>query len=171
MSGRYSKQICSVDGCCRNDRVVHGMCGMHYQRWVKTGTTDTSKRYVCTMDGCNQRHQAQGLCDAHYSRLKRTGSPHIVRQRQYAKGEDSPLWQGADITYTSAHFRVIRDRGPARDHQCIDCGTQAIDWSYDHSDPDEKVSEWGPYSPNPDHYQARCKPCHSHFDRYAQRPA
>lgn len=33
-------KICSVDGCGRSDRVVFGMCSMHYQRWKKHGAVD-----------------------------------------------------------------------------------------------------------------------------------
>lgn len=35
----YAKRHCSVAGCERQ-HFGHGLCGMHYQRWIKSGSTD-----------------------------------------------------------------------------------------------------------------------------------
>ena len=73
-----------------------------------------------------------------------------------------------DAEYTAAHDRVYRAKGRASTHTCVDCGRPASQWSYDHTDPDERVSATvkgnPPYSLNPDHYQPRCVPCHKAFD-------
>ena len=59
--------------------------------------------------------------------------------------------------------------GAASEHDCVDCGGSAYQWSYDHSDPDERVATEPPltgiaYSLNPEHYSPRCVPCHKRFD-------
>ena len=175
MATRYSPRTCTVEGCTRNDRVVHGMCGMHYQRMRKRGSTDRPTPEHCTIANCNGTHAARGLCEKHYSRLKRTGQPHVRNARTYDRGPENVAWVGDDVTYVGAHCRVKRLRGSARDHTCIDCGRPAADWSYDHADPNEKHCAQGPYSPDPDHYDPRCKRCHNRFDHghhdHAQRSA
>src|SRR5690606_2960253 len=40
------------------------------------------------------------------------------------------------VGYGAAHERVYRKRGRASQHDCVDCGERAEEWSYDHSDPD-----------------------------------
>jgi hypothetical protein len=69
------------------------------------------------------------------------------------------------VGYHGAHQRL----GPAKNHQCIDCGAQARSWSYDRQDPDELLGDRGTakglaYSLNPSHYHPRCKDCHAAFD-------
>lgn len=73
------------------------------------------------------------------------------------------------VDYFGAHARVRTLRGRAEDHPCVDCGEPAQDWSYDHTDPDERVGTKGTgrglaYSLNASHYQPWCKPCHGAFD-------
>lgn len=73
-----------------------------------------------------------------------------------------------DAEYGAAHDRVVRARGKARTHKCVDCESRASQWSYDHADPDERHSaavKGAPaFSLNPSHYVARCVPCHKRFD-------
>jgi len=33
-------QICSIEGCERSNKMSHGLCGTHYERWRRHGTTD-----------------------------------------------------------------------------------------------------------------------------------
>lgn len=73
------------------------------------------------------------------------------------------------VEYGAAHGRVVRDRGRASEHACVGCGDRAADWSYDHSDPGELISE-APgtlgyrYSCDPSYYLPRCRPCHTIYD-------
>lgn len=77
------------------------------------------------------------------------------------------------VTYLSAHARVRRLRGAARTHRCFDCGGQALDWSYDGSDPadlrDSRPNGYGArYSLDPGRYVARCRACHNAHDSAAR---
>ncbi|MEL7977398.1 hypothetical protein AAG589_16165 [Isoptericola sp. F-RaC21] len=73
------------------------------------------------------------------------------------------------VTYADAHWRVKRERGPARAHLCVDCGRPAAHCSYDHTDPAELVEPryFGPaaYSLDVDCYEPRCASCHARVDR------
>ncbi|CQD07188.1 hypothetical protein BN970_01349 [Mycolicibacterium conceptionense] len=85
------------------------------------------------------------------------------------RGSDSPQWIGDNISYFGLHVRIKVDRGRAAEHDCVDCGGQAAEWSYDHTGVDEKVSDTGmAYSTDTAQYSPRCKPCHGAFDS-AQR--
>lgn len=72
-------------------------------------------------------------------------------------------------SYVLAHRRVGQRHGPAKTHKCIDCGRQALEWSYDGLDPDERIETSGlsrglRYSIRIEHYQARCRSCHRKHD-------
>jgi len=73
---------------------------------------------------------------------------------------------GDGKSYKWAHECVSREKGPARDRACVDCGGHAAEWSYDGLDPHELTEpESGKrYSFDPDHYQPRCHDCHAAFD-------
>lgn len=75
------------------------------------------------------------------------------------------------LTYSGAHSRVRRLRGPANCLTCADCEQSAVHWSYDHSDPDEITDPRGrPYSEDPRRYVPRCVSCHKLHDLH-QAPA
>lgn len=74
------------------------------------------------------------------------------------------------VGYRSAHERVEEERVPAYLHPCADCGGNAKEWSYDHTDPDElyatdAANMGAAYSLDPYRYSPRCKSCHIRFDR------
>jgi hypothetical protein len=50
---------------CEKQVIARDMCGMHYRRWARTGTTELIKR---TCIECDEPHLAKGLCRKHYSR-------------------------------------------------------------------------------------------------------
>jgi hypothetical protein len=108
------------------------------------------------------------MCKLHATRLRRHGDPHVVipsDERDLAIGERNTNWTGDGATYLAMHQRLRKHRGPARTRACFACGAPARQWSYDHCDPDERVSDDGlPYSVNLDRYQPRCVPCHKAYD-------
>lgn len=78
------------------------------------------------------------------------------------------------VTYAAAHYRVRAAKGRAIEAPCVDCGEQASQWSYDGLDPDALMETRTfhsgerrdvSYSLDPAHYDARCRSCHSRFDR------
>jgi hypothetical protein len=46
------------------------------------------------------------------------------------KGPLNASWQGNDIGYAAAHYRVNALHGPASNHSCVECGDEAEQWSY-----------------------------------------
>lgn len=78
------------------------------------------------------------------------------------KAKDVPL-------YGAAHARVVKAKGKATSHTCVDCDVQAAEWSYNHTDPNELESTSRDvhckYSADPAHYSPRCVSCHRKFDR------
>ena len=164
-----STRRCSVDGCERDDIQARDLCRMHYFRWYRTGSTEVRRpqranREVCVVDGCDLMDEGpHGLCAKHRTRMKRHGDVDTVR-KPGPLGARSPFWGADDIGYQAAHRRVRARRGRASDRTCVDCGTRAAQWSYDHADPQEKSSENGPFSTDADHYEPRCVPCHKVFD-------
>jgi hypothetical protein len=172
---RTSPGICIVDDCgkpTRNGACLY--CEMHYCRLNKTGTLTSTRLFpypdACLVENCPKKPSVRGYCKMHASRIERHGSPHIViapDQRNVRHGSDNPRWLPDDVVdYRTVHMRLRRTIGSARTMQCADCGDRkAVHWSYDHQDPDERMSPDGvPYSIKAEHYQPRCASCHKFYD-------
>ena len=159
---------CLVEGC-ENVHLSLGYCSVHYQRLRRTGKPEGVHRQTCSVDGCQGKHRSNGYCRMHAARAERHGDPQRVRSAFWLPGENRPNWTGDDVTYRAMHKRVYRYRGPAKAHDCIDCGGKAGHWSYDLADPHERTDPNGwLYSTDVDHYQPRCASCHLAFDRGAR---
>lgn len=78
-------------------------------------------------------------------------------------------YKGDEITYYTAHDRVKVARGSASRQACVDCGGKAEDWSLRRDASKMRFGHAGPYtlafSPDPEDYAPRCKPCHAVYDR------
>lgn len=147
---------CSIAGC-PSQAQKRGWCGKHYLRWHRHGDPHYVRAAVtgCRVDGCQRKTRSRSidLCEAHYYRIRRNGTLRLRDMRM------------PHARYRAAHARVDRDRGKAREHACVDCGTQAQHWSYMHTDPNALSSDDGqPYSLSSEHYAPRCAPCHAAFD-------
>lgn len=69
-------------------------------------------------------------------------------------GENSPCWKGDNAAKGPMHKWVVRELGKASEYFCIDCTTQARDWSnIDHL-----------YKRNLEDYFPRCRSCHIKYD-------
>ena len=73
------------------------------------------------------------------------------------------------VGYSQAHRRLIKVRGPARDHMC-ECGCAAYEWAYQGGDPNELVSPLHGcvYSTDANLYKPMCRSCHRKMDGYEQ---
>ena len=164
-----SDRTCSIDGCARPVK-SRGWCQAHYFRWRRNGDPGGpvlmlkgQPKQPCHIDGCERDVNSLGLCDPHYQRYRKWGDPYYIEERN-PSGPDNPQWKYHDIGYTTAHDRVRALHGSASHHQCCNCGRSAKHWAYDHDDPDERGSEFGPYSVDPSHYLPMCVSCHKRFD-------
>jgi len=122
----------------------------------------------CRIDDCTKPVKDNEMCSMHTSRVRRHGDPRAFthqKDRNLPRGETHHSWTGDDADYKTAHRRVRAKRGRASAHQCADCGGPARHWSYDHRDPNERVSAEGrAYSLDVNHYVPRCVRCHKRHD-------
>lgn len=145
---------------------------MHYSRMRRRGSPEATvirkpTTGQCPVGGCDQMQSYNGMCKLHASRMARHGDPlkYIPhRERRLPRGAANPKWTGDNVTYYGMHQRLADAKGRASDHPCADCGSPARQWSYDHADPNEHMSDLGAYSVSVDHYVSRCIPCHKKFD-------
>ena len=124
---------------------------------------------LCGVDDCNTAQVAKGMCGKHYARFKRYGDVHKVHKPGLKRGEH----RQETVGYAGAHARVRAKRGRASEHLC-ECGSQAQDWSYTHTDPDDIETLWADhkgvsklvrYSMNVEAYEPLCKACHVSKDK------
>lgn len=166
--GRPVKVVntCGVDACDRPS-VSWGYCGMHSQRYYHHGDPLASfkrRRSNCRVDDCPELTKGHGYCAKHLRRLKSNGDPAIARSGGRPTLDEHPRW-------AAIHKRVQRAKGAAVEHQCVDCGGRADEWSYDNADPDELRDRRLniAYSLSIDHYEPRCIKCHRAFDAAHRR--
>lgn len=63
---------------CGGRVVARGYCGKHYQRFLKHGDAAATKRprdRVCSVEGCDEKHESLGFCLRHLTRFRRYGNP------------------------------------------------------------------------------------------------
>lgn len=167
---------CGIKDCDKPEYQGHGMCVKHWRRLQRNGNPLVARppgkpAGVCSVVDCGGKHYGKGLCQRHYAQV-RAGRPRedLVASWKYGS---------RDVSYSGAHRRARRVRGPASDHACVGegCDKQAIDWAYNHADPDELVGPvqqakssgrppiMAAYSPDPAFYVPMCRKCHRAFDR------
>lgn len=80
-------------------------------------------------------------------------------------------------SYMTAHKRVERMRGSAKDKDCEVCGEAAHHWSYKGNSPREQTGihsaarqEVIAWSPDPRDYRPLCSSCHRVFDGLLRMP-
>lgn len=153
-------------------------CGCHAHDMTKARHAETRKQVIEQQFGRLTVTEFAGINDQHRSTYRCTcecGGETIADGHHLKDGnivscgcraaDPRPGARSEDPGYVGAHYRVKFEHGSASDHPCVDCAGQAEDWSYDHTDPNEKYDDRGrPYSPDPTHYQPRCRRCHRQFD-------
>lgn len=115
--------------------------------------------------GPNGNTNGKGMCSMHLERERRNGSPYVVTKVHREFGHNKP-------DYRLAHRRIEQARGKAADQDCVDCGSPAQGWAYNHSGISEVEgfgsgrgkNTWMTYSYDVDQYEPMCVPCHKKFD-------
>lgn len=175
---------CESDGCTNRARTRSAaLCPKHYHRAYRTGSLELLAPPPRWVDLRGQRFGTltvmervgsswRCLCDCGRERILLAGDLNRTREgisctQRGCKKPPTPRLPNAE--YRAAHTRIMRDKGKASQHSCVDCGTTAQQWSYDHQDTNElnsssKGSLGMPYSLDPNHYQPRCTKCHKAFD-------
>lgn len=108
----------------------------------------------------NKRWNVQCSCG---TSLVKTGAAlalgHSTKCKQHTLG------------YSTAHAWVRKAKGSAADHECVDCGGAAKEWSFKHDECESPLIEKSDSSPlgcayslDVDDYDPRCKQCHVKFD-------
>lgn len=167
-----STRSCSIEECAK-PACKRGWCELHYRRWRRHGDpTIVLVQYrgpeTCTIVGCSRPHYGKTFCRLHYDRWVRLGDAlAVVRPKSKGMPEDP-------CDYSTAHGRVVRRRGVASTHECVDCGGPAQQWSYNKRGEfeftdlvrgfNDRLYEVT-FSGNPDDYDPRCRSCHGRFDR------
>lgn len=82
-----NEHSCSAEGCSRSARgkTLDGvtLCGTHYQRWKKYGSTSLparTKYQTCSACDCSKKTRSSGspYCETHYYRMRRTGTVDLL---------------------------------------------------------------------------------------------
>lgn len=65
---------------CQRQVYARDWCGMHYKRWLRTGSPVRGERpTTCAVDGCERDAKTRGWCHAHYQQWRRHGDPSKLR--------------------------------------------------------------------------------------------
>lgn len=70
-------RTCSVPECGR-PHLAKELCGRHYQRMARLGSTELSPARKCSVEGCERKHFGRGYCNTHHKRLRTTGTPDLT---------------------------------------------------------------------------------------------
>lgn len=163
---------CIVPLCDHPGPIVKGYCEPHYKRWKRDGDPGAAliiprkrKRRKCSVIGCTEDHCARGYCERHYERWY-----HRTR-RGRGVGDVAEVWTSWATKpggYYAVHARLARNRGPAREYTCRNCGGRAQHWAYNNVSPDPNeilCPEVGLfYTHDLSYYIPLCVPCHSRLD-------
>lgn len=84
-----NERTCTAPECDRAGRLKLGMCGKHYQRHVKYGSSDLPTRSTPTCEGprCSRAAGASRLCRSHYkqSHLGKPLTPLLVSTKDLGR--------------------------------------------------------------------------------------
>jgi hypothetical protein len=167
-----TQRTCSLTDCRKATYRKSDMCCSHYMKNWRYGDPHfkqtiahadlTGQRFgtLTAVRWANNRWQCQ--CDCGATKVVRTGD--LKRGTVSTCGNHAEHHRLPVVGYGAVHARITTDQGKASARTCIDCGTQAEHWSYNHDDPNEMTEDGLPYSLSAQHYSPRCVPCHKAFD-------
>lgn len=113
------------------------------------------------------RHLGSGRTRSCGCLMKETSPEAGRRGAAKHSGERSHLYREV-VGYFGLHSRIRAARGPARNHDCVDCGKRARHWSYDLSDPTPVITDKLTFSLDVTRYEPRCVKCHSLHDKLSR---
>lgn len=125
-------RTCTIEGCDKFGR-TRGMCDMHYQREVRSGTYSS-----CSVEDCSAGVVSAGMCEKHYRRELRARKPEGV-SCLIESCEHRPVGKG----WCSKHYSLHKRYGInpqryenillAQDNGCAICGSkQKLHMDHDH---------------------------------------
>ena len=102
---------------CERRHYARGWCGMHYKRWLRTGSPIRGERpRACAVDDCERQAKSRGWCHAHYQRWRHHGDVRadvpLRRQRPCAVDDcDRPSYAR---DHCNTHYRRLLATGDVR---------------------------------------------------------
>ena len=165
---------CQIEGCDRPHK-RYGYCYGHYMKWWRYGDAewvapkrrlDLSGKKFGLLVVLRELDAKHWECECECGRVTRVRGWSLTSGGTTTCGHGPTHHRASHVKYHGAHARLYSDLGRAADHACVDCGSEAAHWSYDHSDPRQLIDEetGAAYSLSTEHYMARCVPCHKAFD-------
>jgi hypothetical protein len=121
MATRPDETTCQEPDC---DRRVYarGWCGMHYRRWLRTGSpVRGERRATCAVDGCDRTAKSRGWCHAHYQRWRANGDVRAdvpLRAARPCRATDCDRISYAR-GWCQTHYRRVLSTGDAREDEPI----------------------------------------------------
>lgn len=75
------EKLCILEPC-QGKYYAKGYCRKHYQRYRKSGTTETTKSWgtqarECVVSGCSNSKRSMDMCNKHYLRYRKHGDPEV----------------------------------------------------------------------------------------------
>jgi hypothetical protein len=110
------EQDCSIDGCHRV-QYARGWCGMHYKRWLRSGSPVRGELpTVCEVASCERPAKSRGWCHAHYQRWRNTGDvrAHVPLRAAGPCSVDGCDRQRYARQLCNTHYRRLLTTGDAR---------------------------------------------------------
>ena len=120
----------------KKENKVCRFCSRSFQRDYRQTVKSWELRVLCSRD-CWGKEQG----------IKQRG-------KVVPKGEESHAWKGDMAKYQAIHIWVRKEKGSAGEHNCVDCGNRAHEWSNIDSN----------YRRVLDDYESRCRSCHRRKD-------
>lgn len=134
---RAKDHSCSATGCAsvaRGNANGTFLCGAHYQRWAKFGSTELPIRRKsedghCTAPGCSNpvRSGYAAFCETHYYRLRRGSKAGLGEIRKQCLKCESPLRLNQSL-FCSQVCQTRHQRGTPNTRTCKICNGKFPTW-------------------------------------------
>lgn len=97
--------ICTIEEC-ELPVLYMGFCSGHYRRWIMHGNPTysplRSQKHglkTCTVDGCNDKHNAKGLCMTHYQRMRTYGDVNGGKEKESRISPFGYVYRGSKMEH------------------------------------------------------------------------